>query len=1025
MTHTVHFPCGDEKPRLVWAAWQHLWQPLDELLLPSGLSVEVNLPVEFQPLLEYLLTEHPIMMSPNASGGIDWTQAQSLEFIESIRIRVPGEKSFVLRRRALEVLDAGNRLGRWRIPIVSIVAPLPPAPASHFQAESFESMCLHSPFVDEFIRSLETPLAPDDVIVLWGRLFASAMLFGGLVDAKWLLSIGEALNHAPGDLRWLELSYKAKADAPVIRMRWFPDPVSRHLMHYMRQDGVTHVPKINRLHAPNVYRLIDRYASGAGIDKYLPRNWANLKSMVSVRMGLYVSPHLVAYALGKTVSSSLPEDVWDRVMSPPDGMLHEVMDVKPRSGDDSHEGVVGGDEEDAEVEEEAEQDELWPQQLRELASEIRRQGAGADSISTWLDSRNENLLPSVKRLAEWVRLWLFSDVRGRRKLRQRTVYELFNAASGRLVGQLGYTDPTSLQTEEEYLELYTVALEDTSSPASRRRVRRGIKSFHAFLEKHYTAPSLEGSGIFHAGGRVNSQVDANLITPELFERALRCIELEYPEKPETAELLKIIAALGYYAGLRRSEAIGIVLSEIEGVPDWDLVLAPNIYRGLKSTSAHRVLPLKLLLPPHHLDALIALYQKRLDAMIDGGELSKMHLFELEDGTALRDTSPLLDKITVALRQVTHSPSVRFHHLRHSFANRMLLVFWLYEHQSEGLVPKWLPELTGLIDPCLLRESLLGKSLLQRRSLRQISRLLGHSGSDITCEHYLHLLDLLLGCEVVRTIPELSEAQFAAISGYSASHIRRLKRIKKPQSSAAFLEILFEHRDGAQVEQPSINVSKPHLKVALPESPTEQLMLMARALQATASASEGGLVYPWGDKALRQALSEIANLPAGILFSSDRPSRWYGLFDMPKSVQGKELVGRVMQQGLGRGFPALQEFTRWWLPGTKLNVRLGTLKEVKQWSDFIDAMGLKEEFTLHHLAKPGSKAGSAQIQHQYWRGKLVNWPLSLHIDHELPTLPSRGGIEFRQRTDSTIGGPQGLFVVRWAIIMCNLLSSVTK
>ncbi len=84
--------------------------------------------------------------------------------------------------------------------------------------------------------------------------------------------------------------------------------------------------------------------------------------------------------------------------------------------------------------------------------------------------------------------------------------------------------------------------------------------------------------------------------------------------------------------------------------------------------------------------------------------------------------------------------VHFHHLRHSFANQLLWRLTLGQLREDVLLRPWREDQRDAVQ---FVERLLGHSQQTRKHLYILASLLGHSGPEISLNHYVHTLDLLL------------------------------------------------------------------------------------------------------------------------------------------------------------------------------------------------------------------------------------------------------------------------------------------
>ncbi|MCO6414003.1 MAG: hypothetical protein J5I92_14775 [Thiogranum sp.] len=1026
---------GDEATG-IWAGWRHLYVPcedLDDKGLQSQVIDQTVLSEQEKNTFEQIRAYAPQLL-PLDAHSVELDNDTFQKLIAGLGDEVDADFRFIRLRRFLEVIDAGNRQGRFKIPVPHLPAPLPPAPRSPFQHHKFQEMVRLQPLVDAFIHSLVKPATELEPAEWWGRILLSALLYGGLLQTRWLLALPRALEKPDPELRWLDLSINdGSSGERTSTRRWLPDPLTRLLLIDGTRRGIPDFPLLNRIRSQQVMCLIVVYARCADFRMRLPRTLRDLIAASRTRMHLHLPPFLVQYAFGRHDSTSLPKEVWQRLISPPKTVASEEIRHGQRTRAPS--GPDGAEDID-----EAEGNEAWPAQLRALAIEVRQGDEGArERIQVWQQAHQADLLPSICRLAEWITERLLRKGRGRRVLRIRTVYAMLNSIGGRLVGQLGSNDPADLQDVEAYVELYQTALEDTVSLAVRHRVARSLKSFHAFLVERHGTPALEESGLFSGYGQVKGVIDANLIGVDVFLRALQWLHHASLERygDDVAQVLCRIAGLGFFAGLRRSEAIGLKIADVEGSRHVDLLVRPNGRRKLKTRSAQRVIPLSSLMPPEELRQLLEWRDWRAQQYRENPGSSD-DLFHLDtQGRAPRDTDPLLELITEALQRATHDPGFRFHHLRHSFANWQLMKFWHAEQKTRSSpLPEWLlyteHEKARWSVAGKERKAMLGESPTNRRALMQISRLLGHSTVDITLTHYVHLLDLLMGRTLRRMTPRIGTRALAVLTGYSDSHVRRLRSDANPAKVQADDTAAIEldqfsnqllaggrHQNGRASRQPRITVHDQPV-LGSPKTFLGRVQRVAEVLDALADKPDGidRIAYRYGVSSanIRRRVERARQLPPGIMrqhgrASSDTDSEVCQRFDLPKGHRQRdvarrtaETLQRLMKQGdasshhLRSVQKRLREtvnmFVRRWQDGTPLTVCIPSVPEAKKWIWLLAELGLESGVIIQHHPSCGKNARPEADQKAYWEkalgmrieGKSLN-PISADV-------ASRGAVQIR-------------------------------
>jgi len=948
---------------------------------------------------------------------------------------VAPERGFVVQRRILEVIDAGNKSGRFVIPIPWVPVPAPPSPPSPFVHADFERMIDFAPGLTLFCDSLAgtvTRTAAEQ----WGRIFFSALHYGGLLQAEWLLAIPAAVaQRHDAELRWLDLypppagiragSRGSAADAETsgaplpmapdaddeqpIR-RWFVDPLTRLLLAGSLRAPIATITPPGRGHGERVMHCIRAYAAAAGFADRLPSSFTALTATARTRLHLHVPPVLVAYMAGTYASVSLPSRAWERMLRPPQRAVVEFATTPlARATTAAPADVSDLDTEDAPNEEE------WVDQFRALVVVIRNsQGHLRRDVALWRTSNSRTLLPSIARVAEWVDVWLLGRRRGHAPLSSKTIYQLLNCAGKRLVALLGDTDPVDLKDEDAYLELYDEVLEDTPTPGVRNRAATALRSWHDFLRVRHRVPAIDDSStIFAARDGHVPLVDANLVCVDTFLLVMSVLASIVKQRlrvrdrasiAEVTEILQRVAALGFFAGLRRSEAIGLTVGDLRGTTHGTLTVAPNALRRLKTRNAYRQIPLHVLMTTDEHAAQLNWRDRRRSS----GASNSDPLFPIFwERDRHRPSDYRLEWITEALHRAADDTSLRFHHLRHSFASLMAMKLWLAD-QPAGVfaLPEWfLP--TPHNRSCWSgaereRIALLGTAPSNRRAFLQISRLLGHASIEITLGSYVHFIDLLSGMTTSRLAPVLTTETLAALAGYHAKHVERVRRqaavkLKSAEPTSAQVldalsaRMLRERRHPRQILIPNPVNPATSPPVQAPESTWPRLTHLAETLcriEATGAniasiADDSGLP----EEPLRQIWKRYFALPAaGGSATPASAERLIHLLARPRlTTQGDlaqktlDYIERLQQYGQPPQLQAagarkkidqvIADFFDAWVVGTPLTVELGDISAAKRWLWFIRGTAMPCSLEIRHIPSAGKAKPNPTSQLNYWISRL--------------------------------------------------------
>jgi len=1052
---------GDELPADIWFGWRHVFAPIDRLSRVSPLEQldTANLEEYARKLLRAIAWHIPAVLTTVAmSVRVERVDMEAA--LDAVALLAGPTQSFRIQRRVLEVIDAGNKAGYFAIPIPWVPAPMPPPARSPFVQADFERALGLQPLIAAYEASLDRSLhlSPD---AWWGRVYFAAMFYGGLLNAAWLRALPVALRRTlDNELRWLDISTPApiphshdaaegefaepsaapQSDAPAndtgLR-RWIVDPLTRLLLAPAMHSAVPPPTARGRRDSERVMRCLHDYANAAGLAGKVPRDFRNLVRALKTRYLFALPPYLVEYATGGFANTSLPAQVWRRVLHPPSRRASNLRELPKRL----HATPLAVALDDAPSNVPAEDLQDWEGSLRDLGSVIASDNDQVlPRLHHWRERNATSALPSVACVAEWVELWLLAERPGRAPLPPGKILQTLICVGSPLVAMLGDADPRSLLDEDAYIELYESVLGELKSSA-RRQGAAALRSFHDFLVAKSKAPELDSSMLFASPRRAASSVDANLIGVDTFNRAMEWLSVEGRTQfgPDGAECLLRVADLGFYAGLRRSEAIGLTLGDLRGTEDLVLTVTPNGIRRLKTRNAYRNIPLHVLLPGASLFRLRMWAEaRRRSGATDSDPLFPMFWV----GGVLVKNHRGLSLITVALIGATHDGNVRYHHLRHSFSSRLHIQFWLAE-QTIGTrpLPNWLlptqDALADLQSAQAIRRALLGTAPTNRRSLMQISRLLGHSSVEITLASYIHTLDIILGHAVLRLAPALPTTTLALLSDRHPKHVERILRGAAPQAlthsncrstvlAAVATLAVFNRRHRSPTQSP---ITPPILGPTLhapPDDPYERLVHIANALHrvdATASniasvAKVAGLaetdLRAWWQRVhsnhTQPGVATIYALPAT---STQRAlAAWTVTHVAPqlKSARALRQFLRAFAETQRQRAPMSAEFAR--------------VSEAKRWLPLLDALKPFCRAVWTHIPGRGENVPSASRQRQHWADAL-RVTIAPHPDPRRTCAVTRGSVELRCVLVDGAGkelGPRAqrdLVAIRFSLAMLSL------
>jgi integrase len=334
---------------------------------------------------------------------------------------------------------------------------------------------------------------------------------------------------------------------------------------------------------------------------------------------------------------------------------------------------------------------------------------------------------------------------------------------------------TDIQSEsslepDEWHAIYESVI--AAHPGNSARLQVTLSNWHEFLHEFYGVERVALDGGLSYG------VDAKMVTPREYQQAKQHLVQQTGDEFASIQLALLI--LGYRCGLRRTEAWFRQLGDFQGLDDpavtfSELLVRPTTLARVKSDSALRRLPLKILLPPDEQTWMESFLRDRKQRRHN--DEPRVPLFADPVSGHFRITERMaFDGLTLLMRTVTGDRDFRFHHLRHSFAS--ITLFQLLERQPFELLPAdWFP------DEDVQRRSKDDQTLLWKqaglgdacRGLALLAQWMGHSSERVALRSYTHLLDYLLGWYVKNRInPQLSIDQQAQLLNKSPSALERYR-----------------------------------------------------------------------------------------------------------------------------------------------------------------------------------------------------------------------------------------------------------
>jgi len=604
-----------------------------------------------------------------------------------------------------------------------------------------------------------------------GRVMASAALNGGLVDTSLLLSfynqLGKPIDVSADGRAYMELRLPWRGKEDMELRRWFPDPLTEILLLKLSSKLIKqHNQKISeRKQTTNdAWGFISAFLKNilSRNDKR-PRRITHFLSPIQLELKTRIPSFLESFSERAFVSHAVKDYVWLRIHG-----------VRPTESVDDEKYKIEKLEKN--VEEDPDEN---PFTLPWLV-EIRRSLAGKDkkvAANRIATLKQERDIPNTTMhgiCVDWAQYLMSAGSVAENALSLSTIRSYVSQIGARVTGLSGFDDITSL-AREAMEELYQQILEDAQSRHHRRNLARGLREFHHFLVKVHHADPIDVREVLGIGTTL-SPVDANLITIDEYHEILNhldAIDLDIIH-PDFVIIAKLIFILAFRCGFRRKEVLKLRIDDIHDDYPAELLVCPYVHRRLKTKSATRKLPLYALLEP---DEMKLLHEWKAARIKQEKEEPRFEfLFSIpERGYSCVPEETVFPVLHRAMRQVTGDPTLRFHHLRHSFASWTFLRLVLSDLSDVPDIFPDLPKTTKYLNQSkLFRRKLYGNERPTRKHLFAVASMLGHSGPDISLEHYIHFCDLALSAALNSNGEKPKRTIFVKASGLdSATAYRKL------------------------------------------------------------------------------------------------------------------------------------------------------------------------------------------------------------------------------------------------------------
>lgn len=292
-----------------------------------------------------------------------------------------------------------------------------------------------------------------------------------------------------------------------------------------------------------------------------------------------------------------------------------------------------------------------------------------------------------------------------------------------------------------------------------------LRQFHRFLVRHHGVPEIDWSEIAPEGLERHHAPDAGVLLWQEYVAALELLAADPTADLRERRLQACVLILLFRFGLRVGECIALRASDlILMAGQWVVLVRRNAYRSLKSDAGVRQVPLIGPLSPLETELLEG-WRAHADETV-GNDRCGVLIAQSNEPRRLVDRKRLMDRITDAMRAVTHRPGAHPHHLRHAYACRMALLLCMRDLPSDPARLQIVQRLIGPCDPRAARQVLLDTHEPGKRGLWALALAIGHASPTTTLRWYVHVHEYML----VLAFEDISTELEVRLDATTAAHV---------------------------------------------------------------------------------------------------------------------------------------------------------------------------------------------------------------------------------------------------------------
>lgn len=689
----------------------------------------------------------------------------------------------------IDGLEWGKKHLNWVVDIPHRPASVP-KPFNLVRPSLTRKMKTYRSAEKAFLKDLERPY-PQEPEVQIGQIIVSAILFGGINRRSWaealLKGIGSNI-YQHETLLWIDLWTQSKFDTEPnetwrrqknssLYRRWGADPTTQFLIYRWLNQNESGRQATASIPLKKIYKDYCHRIETNG-DRMPALN--TLLGAANAWITLNLPPFLSAFATSDKSTTSLVDPAWMRLLTGKHYNL-EKFQSETRSIADQ-----------AEVDTKTNKlPKIFLSELRSYLKDGNSQKNVAEEIDRFLQRNSKMINTTFDLLGRWATHLLSpctTEFERRKAAPERpsTVFKYLGTFANEYLAAGSDISLVDLDDDEfmAFFKKVVTAIEKKkrkhSSQSKDNRIEYildRVNQFLEFLHVVYERPDIHVAVNKDQVSVVKGNtVRANILTPSEYQHLL--IHLGWGSKNLTRfeKMVILMAIFAFRTGMRLSEIHGLLIRDIQGTDQIEVLVQKNWIRELKTANSRRRLPLYLLLPKEELAFLTSWHKFRTAEL---GSRPKSPLFT----TGPMEPEPipkqeLENTLLRAIKQITGDNTADVHMLRHTFDTLLLPRLLLRNDITITPLPDFLnadefkPEAIKTFKSRLLENETSG-----RKALYAGAGLLGHADTETEINTYFHLSDWLtwyfLRHQHCR--PELSKQAIIAITETSQATVYRKMR----------------------------------------------------------------------------------------------------------------------------------------------------------------------------------------------------------------------------------------------------------